>query len=225
MIDFDLTPDPNLSRPGCTPGIAALQRLLDGEANWDTPEAAAHRAACVACREELTLSRSLMQMPDPVVVPADLADRVVSLAIAMRRRRRVLQRAGLVLALAASVLVVVVLAWPTQRIESNPGPVAMNPSPDVADLPKKPLGESVSEARDAIVSLTKRTASETRDRSAQLMPSPKLPDGPGADDRLDALADARVGASKSVEPMRDSARRAFNFILRAADPPARPNAQ
>jgi hypothetical protein len=224
MMDFDLTPGPDPARPACVPGVAALQRLLDGEGHWDTPEAAAHRAICAACREELALSRSLMRMPDPAIVPADLANRIVERAIASRRRRRIAERAGLVLALAASVLIVVVLTRPTQRVESNPGPVAVIPSPKSAELPKKPLGESVSEARDAIVNLTKRTASETRERSAQLMPSPKLPDGP-AEDRLDVLADARVGASKSVEPMRDSARRAFNFILRAADPSARPNAQ
>jgi hypothetical protein len=225
MIDFDLTLEPDPSRPGCALGVTALQRLLDGEADWDSPEAVAHRAACVVCREELILSRSLVQMPDPIVVPADLANRVVSSAIVARRRGRIIQRAGLVTALAASVLVVVVLARPNQQVDLRPGPVALIPAPKSAELPTKPIGESVSEARDAIVSLTKRTAAETRDRSVQLVPNAKLPEGPGADDRLDVLADARVGASKSVEPMRDSARRAFNFILRAADPPARPNAQ
>lgn len=224
MIDFDLTPENDPSRPRCAPGIAALQRLLDGDATWDTAEAATHRAICVDCREELTLSRSLMQMPDPFVVPSDMANRVVHGAIRSRRQRNVLQRAGVVLALAASVIIVVVLARPTQHVESIPVTGARVPSKG-PELAKKPLGESVTEARDAIVSLTKRTASETRDRSAQLMPNAKLPDALNADDRLDALADARNGASKSVEPIRDSARRAFNFILRAADPPSRVNAQ
>jgi hypothetical protein len=35
------------------------------------------------------------------------------------------------------------------------------------------------------------------------------------------LADARTGAAKSVEPLRNSARRAVNLFLRAADPPNR----
>ena len=42
---------------------------------------------------------------------------------------------------------------------------------------------------------------------------------------LEPLADARTGAARSVEPIRDSARRAVNFFLRAADPPSRKDVQ
>jgi hypothetical protein len=80
----------------------------------------------------------------------------------------------------------------------------------------------MSEARDAIVQLTRRAATETRDTPAGLIPSPTLTtDVPDPSGGLEPLADARAGAARSVEPMRNSARRAMNLFLRAADPPNR----
>ena len=47
---------------------------------------------------------------------------------------------------------------------------------------------------------------------------------PEPDERLEPLADARTGATRSMEPFAESARRAVNFFLKAADPPAKPKA-
>jgi hypothetical protein len=77
----------------------------------------------------------------------------------------------------------------------------------------------VSEARDAIVSLTKRAAEETRETSATLIPNPKLGGMPDTGNSLEPLADAGAGASRSMQPLTTSARRALNLFLRAADPP------
>lgn len=227
MSDLDPITDPDPARPGCAAGQAALQRLLDGEPAWDTPEAAAHRASCTDCREELALAGSLARLPADVVVPAGLTDRVVSSAVAAHRRRRVLRYGGIGVALAASVLVAVVAFRPWETKEPQPGPVAVLPPkpepvpPQPAPAPPKPLGESVAEARDALVSLTKRTANETRDQSALLVPAPKMPEPTDPAEGLEPLADARTGAARSVEPIAGSARRAFNFFLKAADPPDR----
>ena len=60
---------------------------------------------------------------------------------------------------------------------------------------------------------------------SSLFPNPKLKDMPEPGEGLEPLADARAGAAKSVEPIRTSARRAFNLFLRAADPPNRPAVQ
>jgi hypothetical protein len=222
MTEFDPTTDRDPARPECAAGQAALQRLLDGDANWDSPEAAAHRAECIACREELALAGVIGRSTN-VVVPAELTDRVLKTAVSAHRRRRALRYAGAGLALAASIVIAVVKFQPTQTVESVPGPVAVAPKVDrqIADGPTKPLGESVSEARDAIVSLANRTATETRDQSTRLMPTPKMPEPPAGDDRLEPLAEARTGAARSVEPIRDSARRAINFFARAAEPSQR----
>jgi hypothetical protein len=98
-------------------------------------------------------------------------------------------------------------------------PPKVDPEPPV--VPHKPLGDSVSEAKDAFVSLTMRTATEPRDRISQLLPDPKMPESPDKTEGLEPLADAGNGAARSVEPLRDSAGRAVNFFLRAASPPSR----
>ena len=154
-------------RPACQPAQAAVQRLLDGEAEWDSPDAATHRESCVACREELTLARSLSRLSAPVVVPAEMSTRILNASVSAHRRRRAARMAAVGLALAASVAIAIVVLRPPQPVTPEPAPLVAVPAPknDVAlATPQKPLGDSVSDARDAIVTLTKRTATEPRDR-------------------------------------------------------------
>jgi hypothetical protein len=224
MSEPDLIAD-DPTRPGCEAGQAALHRLLDGEPAWDTPEAAAHRAACVDCREELALARSFAALPAAVVVPAELGGKVLQAAVTASRRRRLYRSAGVGMALAASVLVAVFLAQPTPQTVSESRMVARVPEPKNTGAAQKPLGESVSEARDAIVALTKRAADETRETSATLLPNPRLVSTPDMGGGLEPLTDAQAGAARSVEPIRTSARRALNLFLRAADPPNKQAAQ
>jgi hypothetical protein len=219
MSDFEPIADPDLARPGCKPARAAIQRLLDREPNWDSPEAAAHRAGCRDCREELALARSMSGALTPPAFPSELTGRVVNSAVSAHRKRRLTRYAGAGAVVAASVLVAVLVLQPRTQTITETRTVATVTKPTDRPAPQKPLGEAVSEARDALVSLTRRTASETRDTSASLVPSPKLPDMPDAGAGLEPLADARAGAARSVEPIQTSARRALNLFLRAADPP------
>lgn len=223
MAGFE--PSNEITRPECAAGQVALQRMLDGEANWDSREAAAHRAMCLPCREEMALAGSLTQTQS-LVVPAELTDRILNSAVSARRQATVARWAGVGVALAASVVIAVVVMRPPQsKQEVRSVAIApakrIEPSAPKVD-PPRPLGDSMNEARDAIVSLTKRTATETRDQSAMLVPKPKMPEPPAPGGAMEPLADARAGAERSVEPIRNSARRALNFFARAADPPQRP---
>jgi len=225
MTDFDPTNDNDLSRPGCEPGQAALQRFLDGEADWDTPDASAHRAACVACRDDLAFARSIRQLTPPPP-PVNLGPLLLTAVVSDHRRRRFVRLAVAWAALAASVVIAVIAFRPSNNAHNQPNPeVVVAPKSNKAPTPEppRPIGDSVAEARDAIVTLTKRTASETRDGSARLLVSPKLPDLPDTGDNLEPLADAGSGAAKSFEPVASSARRAVNFFLRPGEPPARQN--
>ena len=226
MTEFDPTADVMPARPGCEPAQAALQRLLDGEAAWDSPDAAAHRTGCLDCREELALARSVAAAPlGAMTVPSELTGRLVSAALSARRRRQIARSVGVGIALAAAVLIAVFAVGAPDQTVTETRTVAVVPPPRVDPTPTRPLGESVSEARDAIVDLTRRAASETRDTPA-LLPSPTLTTNvPDATEGLEPLVDARTGAARSVEPLRNSARRAMNLFLRAADPPNRPAVQ
>ncbi len=209
MKSFDPITEPDPSRPGCEAGQVALQSMLDGVADWDSAEASEHRANCVDCREELSLARSFVQLPQ-AIVPSGLADRVFVAADADRRYRRRARFIGAGFSLAATLLVAAFAI--RSRVPADSAIIASGTiSPKVVAVEPKPLGDSVAEARDALVQLTKRTANETRERSALFVP--KLPDRLEADDRLDPLADASAGAAKSVEPFAASAKRAVTFFL------------
>ena len=223
MTDFDPTTDP--ARPGCEPAQAALQRLLDGEPAWDAPGATTHRAGCAACREELALARLMAGALRSPAAPSDLGARVLRAAINSGRRRRIRRYAGVAGALAASVLLAVETLQPQPQTITERPSVAALPRAKDETVPNKPLGEAVTEAREALVALTRRTATETRQTSAGLIPNPKLPDMPGSGDGLEPLADAQAGAARSVDPITTSARRAVNLFLRAADPPNKPAVQ
>jgi hypothetical protein len=225
MTDIDATTEPDPARADCAVAQSALQRLLDREAEWDTPEAAAHRAGCGVCREELALARSIHRLAVPVVVPSELSGRVLNASLAAHRRRELALWAVAGLTVAAAVVIGLAVNPPRPAPDPDLGQVVVVPPP-MPDEPQavamqKPLGESVSEAADAIVTLTKRTANEPRERITILLPEPRLV-GPGEpDERLEPLADAGTGAARSVEPLKDSARRAINFFVRTADPPSR----
>jgi len=157
-------------------------------------------------------------------VPAGLTDRIVGAAVTRARRGQAFRYAGLGAALAASIVVAVIAVQPSRQSITETPTVAALPHPKGDAPPAKPLGEAVSEARDALVSLTRRTAAETRDTSVALVPNPKLPDMPDPGG-LESLADAQGAASRSVEPIKTSARRALNLFLRAADPANKPAVQ
>ena len=225
MNDFEPTPETDPARSECAGSIAALQRMLDGEFRWDVPEAASHRAICLVCREELALAASLNRLTSHVVVPTQLGDRVLENALRSRRLRTYGRFAAGATALAACVLVAVFSFRKDDVPDPGTGAVAILPAPKPDPLPKvepkKPLGESMSEARDAIVNLTIRRANETKDQSNRLVATPKMPAATNPGDGLEPLADVRTGATRSVEPVQNSAKRAFNFLIRAADPPDR----
>lgn len=219
MNDFDPISDHEASRPRCAPAQDALQRLLDGEPSWDSSEAVDHRAVCVDCREELALAQSMSRAMRPAVVPGELAERVLSAAVKSQRRRRMAYSLGVGGAIAASIMAAVIAVLPTsQTVTERPSSASIR-RPNEEPVASKPLGDTVVEARDALVSLTRRTATDTRDNSVGLIPNPKLPEMPGTSDGLEPLAEAQSGAARSVEPITTSARRALSVFLRAADPP------
>jgi hypothetical protein len=225
MNQFDPPGTRDLDRPGCEPARLALQRLLDGDTNWDDAEAASHRTGCIPCREELVLANGMVGAVRPALLPAGLADRLVGAATSDRRRRRLLRLVGGSAALAASVLIAVAAVRPTpQTLTEQPTLAKLSPPRPEPERPK-PLGESVAEAREALAALSRRAAAETRQTSGNLIPNPDLPDMPGTGDRLEPLADVQTGAARSVDPIKSSARRALNLFLRAADPPNKPVAQ
>jgi hypothetical protein len=200
-----------------------LQQRLDGTPPADPADLDRHLASCPDCRAWHAAAGRLeagLHLLPPVVVPADLAGWIAGRVLGERRaarRRRAWLGAGL--ALAASVLLVFVLA----RGRPPVGPAPVVEAPEHGG--KESLRDSVSEAGSAVVSLTRRTAGETVGQGELLLPPvvarPNLDEvaasgamGPP----VRSLRAAGQGVSEGLEPVTSSARRAFDLFLSEIPP-------
>ena len=169
-------------------------------------------------------------MPRPAASP-DLGRRICS-AIRRSNRRRRLARAGMLVASLAAVLLATVgirLFWPsTPSVASNP--VADHSAPDVRDpatgrqasARHLPLRNTVTEAREAVASLTTRTADEAIGQTRLLLP---VVSGPSlaelelpADNSTAPLRQAGENISAGLGPVTVSARRAVDLFIREFPP-------
>jgi hypothetical protein len=197
-----------------------LQRRLDRQPIEGGPDLEQHLTACAACRRlygaALRLEEGLPRLAAPCP-PVDLARRIVAAVLADRqvqqRRRRLFVAAAGVTALAASLLLMVVARslWP-------PVPAA----PEVVESPPPPTPrEAFVEAGEALAALPRITADETVGSIRLLWPvvtPPPMEDPadlpPPFDPTARSLREAGQGLSTGLEPVTNSARRAFGLLLR-----------
>ncbi len=219
----------------CEECLEQLQRYLDGDAPPAGEDLHAHALGCPACAGRLAAARKLaeclhlLKAPSP---PALLAARVVAGVYRDRRRRRLRRAAGWVAALAAALVVAVGL----RAARTGPGPAetGRTPLPARADAttpdhptaaPVQPLRQAVAEAREAVASLTSRTADQAVGQTRFLLPAvsgPALPglDLPPADSPARELRAAGEGLTAGLDPVASSARRAVDLFFRDLPAPA-----
>jgi hypothetical protein len=184
-----------------------LQARLDGEV-VPADEMAAHLAACPECRDLEAAARRLqtgLRLLTPPAPPAGFAERLVAGVLADRRRkvRRRLAFAGVVTALAASLLLVFFITpgedgltpagwvkkkyytikWeliPGSQYEDDPSirslkQITLNGPPLSEEEPVPSLNDNMAEATSAVAALARRTADETVGNGQLLVPSVSLP--------------------------------------------------
>jgi hypothetical protein len=199
----------------CDAAMAVLHRWLDRESIGVPPEVAAHLSACVECRERFAASGQLataMIREESLPVPPLLTERIVAAVLTDRqhRRRQQWRMAGAALAIAASIAVVIGLAWPSG---SSP-----NPAPAIVKAPE-PTGPGVqkefAEAGEAVASLTRRAATDVAGIGKQLVPpvqSPTWP--PDLEPAAKPFEEAGAALADGFEPVTTSARRAARLVWR-----------
>jgi hypothetical protein len=197
-----------------------LQQWLDGETVAD-PALAAHLAACEECRalhaaaQRLQAGVRLLPLPLP---PAELATRVVCLVLAQQRaaRRRRFTLAAAV-AVAAAVLLAIFVGYVLpSRDEGTPLP-PQNIAEQQPEQRRQQEAVSLRESMTDIAQLTLRRADETLRtllpgaNATETTPSPMS-------SPVDPLREAGSSVSAGLEPVADSARRAWNLLLRELPP-------
>ncbi|MBM3996032.1 MAG: DUF3379 domain-containing protein [Planctomycetes bacterium] len=204
-----------------------LQRRLDGE-SIPAQTVEPHLSQCPDCREQHAAAQQLLDAlkHDPTPEPsADFAKKMTSLIVEDRDERhdKLRRRVWLTLALAASVIVGLILAYywiprPTAT-ENKPNPTIVDNSKK--DIPPAPKLDRPKEAPTRVdvpsplAKLTDRWVDTTRDHAKVLtavapldaVPLPEFPMNP-------AVRDAGQEVSDGVRSVMRNARRAFDFFAR-----------
>jgi hypothetical protein len=216
-----------------------LQRRLDGGLSEPDAVLDQHLAQCPLCRARHAAARRLLDglkhTPQPEA-PGGLASRVVARVLRDRERRRMRLRRSLYVtaALAASILIMLLIAY-TQRPSGGDGkpehgPIVDNtPKKDVAPpapvppvVPKKDR-EPRDDKANNLAALTGRLADKTLDQAKVLwtVANPvegvqvgELPHVKELDPATQPLRQAKQEMSDSLEAVGHSARRAFDYFAR-----------
>jgi len=207
----------------CAECRGLVQQEADGEEFLGRAALEQHLRACAACRAfRHRLARVVEAVRHDAPTPtADFQARLLDAVLADRTRPTPTPERGgsflpwaALLALAASVFVGLGLyLWQ-----------APTPEPSFVEQPQPAPGnlrDSVREAGTALTALTSKTADEVVDQTLRLLPNvptPALPNldpmGPLAEPPGRPLAQAGQTVAGGLEPVTDSARRAFDLFLR-----------
>jgi predicted anti-sigma-YlaC factor YlaD len=204
-----------------------LQKRLDGERLAGSETLDRHLSECAACRELHAGAGRLLEglKQQPQIKPASgFSETLVAAVIRDRRRRRDKMRRGVFLtfALAASVVLMLLLAYQwLPRPESQQKQV----NPDIAkkEPPKEaPLAKHAEKQppRTALTALTERWADTTRDHAqvvlvgTNLDAMEKLPPVNELPMIDPSVREAGQEVSDGVRTVTRNARRAFDFFAR-----------
>jgi hypothetical protein len=228
---------PNSDSPQCRQVQDALQRFLDGGECALSPELQAHRSVCPSCLSEyhaaILLRPAVGRLASPSPSPAWTNATVTAVMAASAPRvqqRRLAWRIAAWAAVAAALLLGLAnwRPWSESTIVRE-GTIARAP----VDNSASPVyvDKGLSEARSLMAELTRRTADGAVQPTRNLLPTEAPPSPLAVRETLphavepatESLADIRQGAASGLEPVANSARRAFAMFLREvpALPPER----
>jgi hypothetical protein len=205
-------PEQPISRE-CATALDRLQRRLDGESADLPTGVVAHVARCADCRQRFAAARLLATTPVPPdpPVPSQLTERIVGEVLAnVRHRRR-----DWPVALAGLAAMIALAVWIGRAIV--PAPPA--PAPElVFEHPTSGpnLRDNVTEAGEAVASLTRRTAANAAGALDWSLPAepPTWWAMPTLQAPALPLDDAGAAIADGFEPVATSARRAAQLFLR-----------
>jgi hypothetical protein len=232
------TPTPeDLIAPACRPTVERLQSMLDGELEATAVDADAHPAVCAACRERVAVAKlmlSVLANPEAVAVPAGLTERIVEAVKEDRytriRRRSYVGAVGVIAALAASLMLI---AWvfekpPEKPVPLLPRPLVQKEPPEVAPAPRevtpKPfrIGDELSKAGLAL-RVTPKSITEPASAAPEMFakltdaitrPISPMPEEAEPEPARSTLAELPEVARAGLEPLTDTAQKAFTRLIR-----------
>jgi anti-sigma factor RsiW len=205
-----------------------LQQRLDGNFSPACqPALDVHLAACPACRELHAAVPCLLEgvrAQTTPLPPSGLAERIGAALLLQARRQRRTRRLSFAAAMAASILAILTIGYFWSRQvpgQPNPAPLVRSAEPG-KNLRSPSLNQSVEEAGQAVLAMTRRAANETVGQGRTFLPlvlperpSPGVPEiEPLLEQPTKSLRDIQNGMTAGLEPVTSSARRALDLFLR-----------
>lgn len=211
----------------CLESQELLHKRLDGDASAGTEALERHLSECPACRDLhasagrlLEGLRRLPALHPPAGLARDLAAQVIHDRI--KRRQKMRRRVLVTMALAASVLLILLTAYQwLPRSQPNPQhapPELAKKAPAFKELP--PLTKQADDARPrgAFTALTERWADTTRDHAQVVLVGTSLDAVEKLPDELPMIdpgvREAGQEVSDGVRTVTRNARKAFDFFAR-----------
>ena len=213
----------------CLECLEQLQERLDGRATPDAPDVEAHLSHCANCREQHQAAQRLLEglkeMPRPTV-RLGFAQELAATVINERRQRRdkMRRRVFVTMALAASILLILFMAfyWLPHTNESKSvakdGPKKDLPAPRKEKTPD--VEEKKQEPSSPLTPLMDRWADATRKHAKVVLVATNLDavENLPAVDNLGPMdpgvREASQEVSDGVRTVTRNARKAFDFFAR-----------
>jgi hypothetical protein len=221
--------EPDPVPPACEPTVERLQRVLDGELLAEALDTDPHAGSCPICRDRIRAARLLLtalaESADPFPISVGLTDAILS-GVRAGRRRIVRQRAAFAIGGLAVAATVVAVWW-----LGGPRPVEPTGQPDVVrtqPVPPTPparqpirINDQIARAGEALRD-SSRTITDPATSGPKVFASftnalTKLPVTTVVGDLEPArrsLAEIPEAAKAGLEPVTESAQKAFNRLLK-----------
>jgi hypothetical protein len=211
-----------------------LNRHLDGEAAADAlPAHARHCRDCAALYHGAQRLAQALPYLKPPAPPRELKDFILLEMREANRRRFTLRVHLTATSLAAAMMLLVLVPsffWPRPLPTKSGEQVVVANTQPPPEAPQANLRDTVNQASQAVTQLTARTADETVGQTKSLWPmmTPPLDDWdkpPQLEPSARPLTETGQSAVVAIEPVTNSAKRAFGMLLhdmQPADQPTKP---
>ncbi|MFO0805118.1 MAG: hypothetical protein U0791_18585 [Gemmataceae bacterium] len=207
--------------PECGPTVERIQSVLDRVHPASILSADAHASSCAACRSRVASALRMMELfAEPVSVRSGFADSIL-VELAHHRRIQYRRKAAAVFGGFAMAAAIGLALWMNQPKDSAVAKVEPPPAEPQRPAPPIRVNDELVKATEAIREST-RAVTEPAEAAPRLVASltdtllkaPTVPVGYDLGPAGKSLADIPEAAKSGLEPVGNTAQKAFNRLLR-----------
>ena len=208
--------------PECGPTVVRIQSVLDRVHPASILSADVHASSCAACRSRVASALRMIELfAEPVSVRPGFADLILA-EVAQDRRTRFRRKAAAVFGGFAMAAAIGLALWMNQPKDTSIAKQEALPAPQQpAPVPPIRVNDELARATEAIREST-RAIAEPAEAAPRLVASltdtllkaPTVPVGYDLGPAGQSLADIPDAAKSGLEPVGNTAQKAFNRLLR-----------